>query len=68
MVQNIVEADSHQSELLSWGQELWSAKCNTQGNYFLQRYGEKPLQKPQCAELGPWSCCEGQRVGRISEG
>lgn len=41
MVQNIVEAASHQTELLSWGQELRAASCNTQGSYFC---GEKPLQ------------------------
>lgn len=45
MVQNIVEAASHQTELLSWGQQLWAASCNTQGGYFCS---EKPLQTSVC--------------------
>lgn len=51
-----------------WAVELGAgAKWNTQGNYFLQRYSEKPWQNPQCAELCSWSCCGGQRVGCIRE-
>lgn len=57
MVQNIVEADSPQSELLSWGQELWSAGCTTQGSSFTVRNHCKNLSVQSCvlggaAEVG----------------
>lgn len=57
MVQNIVEAESHQTELLSWGQELWSASCNTQGNYFCSN-----TVRNHCRNLSVQSCVLGHAV------
>lgn len=57
MVQNIVEANSHQTELLSWGQELWSASCNTQENYFCSG-----TVRNHCRNLSVQSCVLGQAV------
>lgn len=57
MVQNIVEAASHQTELLGWGQELWSASCNTQGDSFCSG-----RVRNHCRNLSVQSCVLGDAV------